>query len=98
MSTDHEGGSKEARRKRLLFRAHRRGFKEVDLIFGAFADAHLSVLTEAELDDFEALLSVPDQEVYAWLRDHAPVPPAHDNAVFARLKSVCQQKSPTWSV
>ncbi|MGZ6006307.1 MAG: succinate dehydrogenase assembly factor 2, partial [Rhizomicrobium sp.] len=39
---DENGGSSEARRKRLLFRAQRRGFKEVDLIFGTFAAAELA--------------------------------------------------------
>ena len=34
----------------LRFRAQRRGFKEVDLIFGAFAEAHLAGLDEAGLD------------------------------------------------
>jgi antitoxin CptB len=98
MSTTHNGGSSEVRRKRLFFRAHRRGFKEVDLIFGAFAEMHLDALSETELDDFEALLAAPDQEVYGWLRDHAPVPAAYDNAVFARLKEICRRTNPSWNV
>ena len=98
MTEPEKAGSSEARRKRLFFRAQRRGFKEVDLIFGAFAEAHLASLGEAELDDFEALLEAPDQEVYAWLQGHAPVPATYDNTVFARLKGVCQRKAPTWNV
>ena len=85
--TGDEGGSSKNRRKRLLFRAQRRGFKEVDLIFGAFAQAHLSALDATGLDQFEALLTAPDQEVYAWLRGAEPVPPEHDNPVFAGLKA-----------
>ena len=42
MTDLEQGGSSENRRKRLLFRAQRRGFKEVDLIFGAYAEAHLA--------------------------------------------------------
>src|SRR5665213_2860118 len=68
------GGSSETRRKRLLFRAQRRGFKEVDLVFGAYADAELAGLDEAGLDQFEALLAAPDQDVYAWLRGAKPFP------------------------
>ena len=41
MTGPETGGSSEARRKQLLFRAKRRGFKEVDLIFGTFAAAEL---------------------------------------------------------
>ena len=92
-----QGGSSENRRKRLLFRAQRRGFKEVDLIFGAYAEAALWGLTEAELDQFEALLIAPDQEVYAWLRGAEPVPSQYDNPVFAGLKAVCGRKGFVWN-
>ena len=85
-------------RKRLRFRAARRGFKEADAIFGAFADAYLGELNDAELASFEALLNAPDQDVYDWLRGHAPVPTLHDTAVFARLKSICNRKNPVWNV
>lgn len=77
----------ETRRKKLRFRAQRRGFKEVDLIFGAFADAHLGGLDAAGLDRFEALLAVPDWQVYEWLTGAAPVPAEHDNDVFASLRA-----------
>jgi antitoxin CptB len=97
MTDPAHGGSLETRRKRLFFRAQRRGFKEADLIFGAFAEAHLESLGEPELDDFEALLAAPDQDVYAWLKGDAPVPAAYDNSVFARLKAICHRKSPTWN-
>jgi antitoxin CptB len=96
MDDVEQGGSSENRRKRLLFRAQRRGFKEVDLIFGAYAESHLAGLDEAGLDQFEALLTAPDQEVYAWLRGAEAVPSDHDNRVFAGLKAVCEQKNPRW--
>lgn len=96
MDDVEQGGSSENRRKRLLFRAQRRGFKEVDLIFGAYAERYLNRLDTAGLDQFEALLTAPDQDVYAWLRGAMPVPPDHDNPVFAGLKAVCEQKNPRW--
>jgi antitoxin CptB len=81
-----------------LFRARRRGFKEVDLIFGTFADAELEAMSEAEMDQFEALLAAPDQEVYAWLRGDAPPPASHDTPMLARMKALCARKNPTWNV
>src|SRR5690349_7713691 len=48
MSNAENGGSLEARRKQLLFRCQRRGFKELDLIFGAFAREYLNGLSEPE--------------------------------------------------
>ena len=96
MADLEQGGSSENRRKRLLFRAQRRGFKEVDLIFGAFAEAHLAGLSDAEMDQLEALMDAPDQEVYAWLRGAAAVPAQFDNPVFAGLKALCEQQTPRW--
>lgn len=98
MSTDENGGSSEVRRKRLLFRAKRRGFKEVDLIFGTYAGEALSVLDQAGLDQFEALLDAPDQRVYAWLNGQEPVPAEFDTPVFAALLSLCRRQNPTWNV
>jgi antitoxin CptB len=66
------------RRKRLRFRAWHRGMREVDLLLGRFADAHLAELGAAELGAFDALLDVPDQDVLAWLTGtgQPPVGPA----------------------
>src|SRR3954468_22007217 len=94
MDDVEQGGSSENRRKRLLFRAQRRGFKEVDLIFGAYAEAHLARLDETSLDQFEALLTAPDQDVYAWLRGAVAVPREYDNPVFAGLKGMCGRQNP----
>jgi antitoxin CptB len=88
-------GEIETRRRKLLFRAQRRGFREVDLIFGAFADAHLPCLSEAELDCFEALLAVPDWELYGWIMGHEPVPAPFDDAVFARLRAYRENLGPS---
>jgi antitoxin CptB len=77
----------EIRRKKALFRAQRRGFRELDLIFAAFADAHLQDLNSAGLESFETLLSVPDWQIFDWIMGHDPVPPAYDDDVFARLCS-----------
>ena len=80
-----EPSSLEIRRKKALFRAQRRGFKELDLIFAAFADAHLSDLDAVGLDRFDALLSVPDWQIFGWIMGHEPVPHRYDDDVFARL-------------
>jgi antitoxin CptB len=98
MTSPEKGGSSEIRRKQLLFRAKRRGFKEVDLIFGTFAAVEIDTLDETELDQFEALLAAPDQEVYRWLQGHTPAPPQFDTALFQRMKALCTRENPTWNV
>lgn len=86
------------RRKQLLFRAMRRGFKEVDLIFGTFAAETLPRMSQPELDQFEVLLKAPDQEIYAMLQGEVPPSPAYDNNIFAAMKVFCARKDPTWNV
>jgi len=62
------------RRKRVRFRAWHRGMREVDLLLGRFADAHLADLSEPELASFEALLEIPDPEILAWVTGEMAVP------------------------
>ena len=57
----------DERRRRILFRAWRRGVREMDLVFGRFADAHLPAMSESELAEFERLLDVPDPRALAWI-------------------------------
>lgn len=77
----------DARRKRLLYRALRRGFKEADLVIGGFATAHIATLSAAELDEFEALLALSDHDLYAWLKGGAPAPATVAGPVFERLRA-----------
>ncbi len=63
----HTGEGLDARRRKLLFRSWHRGMRESDLILGSFADAEISGLTEAEIDQYEALLDRTDTEILPWL-------------------------------
>ena len=76
----------DARRRRVLFRAWRRGMREMDLLMGSFADAELPVMNEAELAEFEALLDAPDPVVLAWLTGEEPTPADLETKLFARLR------------
>jgi len=73
------------RRKRLQFRCWHRGTKELDLMLGPFADAHLDALDEAEMGQLEALLLVQDLELYNWLLGKAAPPPEHDHDLLHRI-------------
>lgn len=78
---------KDARLKKLRFRAWRRGFREADLILGPFADQHVPDFSDAELDAFEALLEVPDQDLYAWILGRVATPAEFDGRLMDRLKA-----------
>lgn len=74
----------EARLKRLRMRAWRRGTKEMDLVMGPFADAHLAGMDAATLDAFEALQAENDQDLISWVLGQAPAPAPHA-ALVARM-------------
>jgi antitoxin CptB len=75
------------RRKKLRFRAWRRGFRELDLILGPFADANLAGMDDLGLDAFEALLNANDQDVYAWVTDAAEAPAPYHTPTLERLRA-----------
>ena len=75
----------DERRRRILFRAWRRGLREMDLVMGQFADMNLPAMTEAEVDEFESLLDVPDPQILAWITGGEVIPPGFNTPLFARL-------------
>ena len=77
----------DPRRRRALFRAWHRGTREMDFILGNFTNAEIERLDDAELDDFERLLEVPDTDLYEWVAGRAEAPPEHDTNVFRRLRA-----------
>jgi antitoxin CptB len=64
----------EARLKRMRMRSWRRGTKEMDLVLGPWADAHLASLGEEELALYDALLEENDQDLMAWILGQSPTP------------------------
>jgi antitoxin CptB len=83
--TERSSEGLDVRRRKLLFRAWRRGVRETDLIVGRFADAHIDVLDDAALDDFERLIEVPNADLYAWVVGERDIPAEHDTAVLHKL-------------
>ena len=75
----------DERRRRLLLRAWHRGMREVDLITGRFADAHIGTLTDPEVAEFEQLMDVPEPDLLKWVMGAAKPPASHDTALFRRM-------------
>jgi antitoxin CptB len=55
-------------------RSWRRGTREMDLILGPWADAHLAALAEGDLTLYDALLAENDQDLYQWFTRPDAVP------------------------
>jgi len=77
--------ARDSRLKKLSFRAWRRGFKEADIILGNFANDRLPGMTDAQLDMFEVLLELPDQDLYGWIIERDPTPPEHMSEIMLEL-------------
>lgn len=76
----------ENKRRRLIFRSAHRGIKEMDLIMGGFAIAHVPDFTEEELAEYDALLCNNDPDLYNWITEKEPAPKEiADMAVFVKL-------------
>ena len=78
--------TREIRIKRLRMRAWHRGIKEMDLILGGWADAHLADLDDATLDAFEAVLAEADHDLYSWVSGQAE-PPTSLAPMLSRIAS-----------
>jgi len=85
--TERSSEGLDVRRRRLLFRAWRRGVREMDLIVGRFADAHIDTFDDAGLDEFERLIEAPNAALYAWVVGAETAPANYDTAVLAKLKA-----------
>jgi antitoxin CptB len=66
---------RQARLKRLRFRAWHRGTREADMLIGGFFDRHHAGWSAEEIAWFEALLEEQDVDIMAWAIGTA-VPPA----------------------
>lgn len=74
-------------KKRLLYRANYRGFKEADIVIGRFAKEHLASMTEEETEEFRLLLEVPDQELYGWIIGREEAPANYQGPVLKKLQA-----------
>jgi antitoxin CptB len=77
----------DERRRRALFRSWHRGMREMDILYGKFADAQIALLTDGELDDFERLMDLPDRDVLMFITGEAETPVHYDTPVFRKLKT-----------
>jgi antitoxin CptB len=72
-------------RDRLRFRSWHRGTREMDLLLGRFADAHLPAFSPAQLAQYEAILEIGDPDLYNWIAGRVPVPVECDGEVMRIL-------------
>ena len=79
------------RLKKIAFRATHRGIREMDILLGNFIQQRLAKMTETELDQFEAMLTLPDQDFLKILKQDASIPAAHNHPLMQALIAFTQR-------
>ena len=77
--------TEDRKRERLRFRSWHRGTREMDLLLGHFADAHIHALSPEQLTQYEAVLELSDPDLYNWIAGKEPIPAEHDNPLMRML-------------
>ena len=80
----------DPRRRRILFRATHRGTYENDILIGGFVRARLAAFTEAELDEIEEVMELPDAMLADWLTGRAPIPADVDTPMLRAIRTAAE--------
>ena len=92
--TEISSAGLEPRRRRALYQAWHRGMREMDILLGKFADAHLATLTDGEMDEFENILNAIDRDLLSWMTGEAPLPDEYDTSVMRKLMAFHDHDGP----
>ena len=57
----------------------------------------IGAMSEAELDAFEALIEVPDRDLFRWLTGEIETPDNYDTSIYRRLKAFHRHDAPIHS-
>jgi antitoxin CptB len=79
---------RDARLKRLRFRAWHRGTREADMLIGGFFDRHHAGWSNPEVAWFETFLEEQDVDILAWAIGTAAVPERWQGAMMRRLQAL----------
>ena len=80
----------DTRRRRILFRATHRGTQETDRLIGGYVSPRLFSFTEAELDEVEAIMDLPDVDLADWLMGRVPIPPGPHAALLQTMRDAAK--------
>ena len=79
----------EIKKKRLLFRSTHRGTREMDILLGDFFKSNMSDLNKEQLNEFEGLIEIPDDDLYNWAMGRMEIPKELDTQLLRDfIKSV----------
>merc|ERR1719198_1074832 len=83
----------EKRRKRLLWRAKSRGWLELDVLMGTFAESHLWQFDHDKMDLLEEILELENPDLFKWFTGQVPVPEEiTDNEVMTMMMQYVKEE------
>lgn len=77
--------------KKLIYRSWHRGTREMDMLLGRFAEENVPDFDPDQLAEFEAILQIPDPDLYDWVTGRKE-PPANSGEIL-KLFLTFHQKS-----
>ncbi len=85
MATTRSSAELDPRRRKILFRCWHRGTKEMDLVFGRFADSEIDNLDDSDLDTFEVLMELPDRDLFSWISGEVMPPVDVQTKLYSKI-------------
>ncbi len=83
-------------RKVMLYRARQRGWLELDVILGSFAEKKLAVFNDKEVEEFGAILAVENPDLYKYVSGQSALnDELKSNSVFKQLLQHVNQNHPS---
>jgi antitoxin CptB len=71
--------------KKLIYSSWHRGVREADLILGRFADLYVPDFSPPQIEQYEAILNLPDSDILSWIYKQQPVPANVDKDIMQKI-------------
>ncbi len=77
----------DAERKKLLYKAQYRGFKEADLVLGLFVRKYIQTFLKEEVISLLELLELPDPVLYDWIIQKKPPKQVLEFTILEKIRA-----------
>ena len=92
-SIDVNDGNRENVRRRLLYRSQQRGWLELDLVMGQWAQENLSSLNDEMLKEYSELLDEENPDLFKWFTGQLKAPErVQKNFAFSEIQKEIKAK------
>ena len=86
-------GNRENVRRRLLYRSQQRGWLELDIVMGEWAERNLKSLNDDELTEYSKLLDEENPDLFKWFTGQLAAPEnLKKNFAFQKIYDEVQSK------